>query len=67
MMAEIWKPHPSKVYLQWIRTISEESLDDLNEWEHGFIVNVQQRLNVNLTLTEEQANKLEEIYVKYTS
>ncbi len=63
----MWKPHPNKVYQQWISTIADDHLDDLNEWEHGFVVVVQQRLNVSMSPTEDQASKLEEIYVKYTS
>ncbi len=66
-MAEVWKPHPQKVYLDWIKTIEEEASDDLTTWEISFIASIQQRISTNWDLTETQADKLEQVYVKYTS
>jgi len=65
-MSEMWKPEPNSVYQDWINTIQEESSDALNDWEISFIANVEQRILSGWYLTEAQAVKLEQIYVRHT-
>ncbi len=66
MSAEIWKPQPREVYLEWINTISEEASDNLNNWETSFVDSIRQQLLTGRTLTKLQAEKLEVIYVEKT-
>jgi len=65
-MAEIWKPRSKEVLQHWIDTILDESSDKLNDWENSFVDNMNHILFMG-QLTEAQENKLEELYVKYTS
>lgn len=66
-MPIIWTPQPLDVYRQWISDIETEASDRLTPWETSFIANITMKLDNLFQLTEEQANKLEQIYVKYTS
>lgn len=66
-MAEIWRPQEIDIYKYWIDMIKSEASDKLNSWEIDFINSLDSRLERNINLTENQANKLESIYVKYTS
>lgn len=65
-MAEIWKPQPIEVYKDWVKSITEEASDKLTGWETEFIENIEARLSNNWNLTENQANKLEQIYASKT-
>lgn len=63
----MWKAQPFDVYQQWITDILEESSDKLNDWESTFIDNIQVKITNGWQLTENQAEKLEQMYVRYTS
>jgi hypothetical protein len=65
-MPPIWQPQPQSTYRYWVETILMESSDKLSDWERNFIDNIDTRLNFG-NLSEAQANKLEELYTKYTS
>ena len=65
-MSLIWKPQLIEVYQEWIDAIVNEASDELNDWENTFIDVMQDRLDSGWNLTENQANKLEQIYAKYT-
>jgi hypothetical protein len=65
-MAVIWKPQDIEVYRTWIRALYDEASDELNDWENTFVDNVATQLLNNRNLTEAQAEKLEQIYAKYT-
>lgn len=65
-MGTVWKPQPIEVYKDWIDSIETEASDRLNDWESTFVSNIRERLLYG-PLTEAQADKLESIYVKYTS
>jgi hypothetical protein len=65
-MPEIWKPQSIDVYKDWLVSILIEATDKLNDWELSFITNIDMRLGNGIQLTETQAEKLEQIYVKYT-
>lgn len=64
-MAEIWKPHPPKVYRDWTDKIMRE-FDKLNGWEQNFIWAINYQLNKKQSLSQAQAEKLENIYVERT-
>lgn len=66
-MAKIWTPQPIEVYKSWVDAIASEASDDLNDWEATFIGGLDIRLTMGRNLTESQAEKLEQIYAKYTS
>ncbi len=66
-MAEIWKPQPLAVYISWIEAIEKEASDKLSDWENTFVANIIMRLDNGYTLTQSQAEKLEQIYTKHTS
>jgi hypothetical protein len=66
-MPEIWKAQSTLVYNNWINSIIEESSDKLNEWETDFLDSLQNRLNRGNNLTQNQAEILERIYIRYTS
>ena len=66
-MAEMWKPQDISVYRGWIAAITDEASDKLNDWETNFIASLDERLTLGRNLTEYQAEKLEEVYVKHTS
>ena len=65
-MAEMWKPQPRSTYRYWVETILMESSDKLSDWEKNFLDSIDNRLNFS-DLTEGQAEKLEQLYTKYTS
>ena len=67
IMAKIWTPQPIEVYRSWVDAIAREASDDLNDWETKFVDDMDTRLTQLTNLTEGQADKLEQIYVKYTS
>lgn len=66
-MARIWEPQPIKVYEEWIKDIVDEASDKLNDWESSFIESLAARLFRGQNLTQNQAEKLEQIYTKHTS
>lgn len=66
-MAPIWKPKDPKVLRQWLDDILTEASDTLTDWESRFCADMDIRLTVGSTLTEEQEKKLEEIYAEKTS
>lgn len=65
-MSEIWRPQSRGTYRYWIEAILMESSDKLSDWERKFVDDIDNRLNFN-DLTQSQAEKLEQIYVKHTS
>jgi len=65
-MSLIWKPQLIEVYQEWIDAIVNEASDELNDWENTFVESMQGRLDNGWNLSENQANKLEQIYAKYT-
>jgi hypothetical protein len=65
-MAEMWKPQPLQVYRDWINDIMLQASDNLSDWENSFIANITMRLDNLYALSEGQAEKLEQIYVKHT-
>jgi len=65
-MPRVWIPQGKDVYRKWVEDIIMESEEKLNEWERTFIASIETRLDNNWQLTETQAQKLEDIYVKYT-
>lgn len=64
-MAKIWEPQSKEVYNSWIEAIMSEASDKLSDWESSFIASIEGRL-IHQNLTQSQAEKLEQIYVKYT-
>lgn len=66
-MAEIWKPQPVIVYQNWILMIETDSGNGTNDWETRFIEDMKVKLDMGRDLSQGQAEKLEEIYVKYTN
>lgn len=65
-MSRIWEPQPRETYLAWVKDVLEEASDELSDWESGFIHDMETRLNAGMNLTQNQADKLEQIYAKYT-
>lgn len=68
-MPLIWKPQSDLVYEDWVDRIiadSEASCKELNDWELIFIHSIQLRLKMHQYMTKAIADKLEEIYIKYT-
>ena len=65
-MSKIWEPQSIEVYIFWADAIINEAQDKLNNWEIIFIASIQERLEQRKNLTQAQANKLEDIYAKYT-
>lgn len=61
-MSRLWKPEPIEVYKEWVESIIVEAQDKLSEWENNFVESIQTRLMNGWNLTENQANKLEQIY-----
>ena len=66
-MAEMWKPKPKEVLKQWINDVIEEASDRLTMWEMKFIADMEHRVNNNQPLTQQQEEKLEQIYADKTS
>lgn len=66
-MSEIWKPQSKEVYQHWIDTIMNEASDKLTNWETDFVDNISTQLLYRGTLTQYQAEKLEQIYAEKTS
>ncbi len=66
-MPPIWTPQSREVYRHWIESITTEASDKLTSWETSFVNDMERILDFRVNLTEAQATKLEDIYVKYTS
>lgn len=66
-MAEMWKPKDPVLLRSWVHSILDEALEELNEWECNFILEIQVRLDNNVQLTQAQEDKLEQIYADKTS
>lgn len=52
---------------QWLNDILLEASDKLNDWEIGFLDNIELQLNLKIPLSLAQEQKLEQIYAKHTS
>ncbi len=65
-MALAWKPHDDEVYKDWIDSIVTEASDELNEWESNFVSDMQVKIHNGWKLNQNQAEKLEQIYARYT-
>lgn len=65
-MSEIFKPLPKEVYLEWIKTLSEEASEELSSWEMSFISSIEDQLNRGWILSQAQHDKLETIYAEKT-
>lgn len=63
-MSEIWKPLDIIVYQNWIGAILHEVQFSLNQWEKDFITSLYHRLDKGNNLSQAQAAKLEDIYVR---
>lgn len=66
-MAEIWKPKDPELLLSWWIAIVDEAQDELNEWEAGFISNIEWSVKNKRPLSENQEKTLERIYTEKTS
>lgn len=69
-MSEIWKPQFNNVYKDWITMIitdSQSSCKELTDWEQKFLDSMWIRLTLDQEVSQLQADKLEQIYVKYTN
>lgn len=64
-MSEIWKPLTRETYKDWVAAIISEASDRLSDWEVKFIHSMEHDLAYK-NLSEGQANKLEELYVRFT-
>lgn len=64
-MAEMWKPHSIDTYKHWVVDILTEASNELNDWESNFVSNIDNQLDADRQLSEAQADKLEQIYVKH--
>lgn len=53
-------------HLDWLATLEEEGVN-LTAWEQDFIESIVERLGRGQALSENQAERLEEIYAKRTS
>lgn len=75
-MPSIWKPQSQLVYLDWIRQLktyqatlnsfARQNGEGLTDWERKFIDDLYATLFRRKDLTYAQAQKLEQIYTKYT-
>lgn len=65
-MAEIWKPKKPEVYQQWLKAIDEEATEDLTHWEEKFLEDIRAKVVNGWSITQFQAEKLEEIYAEKT-
>lgn len=65
IVAPIWKPQTRVVYREWIDAITEKG-DKLSDWENLFLDTMAEKL-FHKDLSQKQAEKLEELYVRYTS
>ena len=65
-MAEVWKSQSPDIYKAWLQTILDEATDELSNWETKFIDDITSKVMNGWALTQFQAEKLEEIYAKYT-
>jgi hypothetical protein len=66
-MAEIHKPQPKEVLLEWIKAIEDEASDDLTSWETDFVDSVKAQVLRKGTLSLRQEEILENIYSEKTS
>lgn len=69
-MAKIWTPQSIEVYRSWVDIILSEASDELSVWETNFINDMDEKLTLyagfGKNLSQGQAEKLEDIYAKYT-
>ena len=65
-MAKVWQPNPENM-LHYFTAIVDEASDELNAWELKFISDIESRVRNKTPLSEAQEQKLEQIYVRYTS
>jgi len=65
-MSKLWQAQSIQVYRAWHEAIMNEGEDKLTDWERKFIDSMDGILAANFTLTQSQAEKLEQIYVKVT-
>lgn len=49
-------------YKSILQTIIDEAQDKLTAWELSFLSNIEMKLDKGFSLTEDQADKLEQIY-----
>lgn len=61
-MPEQFKPQPKEVIQDWIQRIIDEAQDKLSIWEMKFISDMELAIIKWGALTENQQNKLEQIY-----
>lgn len=69
-MSEIWKPQSHNIYKDWITMIvadSQAACKELTDWEQKFLDSMWIRLTLEQEVSQLQADKLEQIYVKYTN
>lgn len=66
-MAEIWKPQSPVVHREWLAAITLEASDKLNDWQTNFISSMEDKLDRGLKLTQNEEQKLEQIYATNTS
>ena len=66
LMSEMWRPQENETLRTWILTILDEASDELNDWETNFISNVYNRVFSNQPLTQNQEERLEQIYAHKT-
>ena len=64
-MSEIWKPLTRDTYKDWVATIISEASDRLSDWEIKFIHSMEHDLAYK-NLSQSQAEKLDELYARYT-
>jgi len=65
-MSEIWKPLTRDTYKDWVATIISEASDRLSDWEIKFINDMEFILSSSRNLSQGQAEKLDELYARYT-
>lgn len=67
-MSEKWNQPAFAVLKHWLRELQQPaSIKKANEWERKFIADMDWRLFRNMPLSRNQVEKLEQIYVEYTS
>lgn len=65
-MAPIWHPKNQEVLKSWVEAVLDEASDELNDWESDFIQDMENKLSSGQLLNQNQEEKLEQIYAKYT-
>ena len=56
-----------QVVRSWFEAVMDEAEEKLNDWERNFMAKIQWKVENYMELTENQYNKLEEIYAEKTS